>query len=121
MIWSHGMDELIESVALLNSLHRNIKYTMEQEVDGKLPFLDILLMKKPDGTLGSTVFRRPTHTNLYVNNQIHHHPAQKDVVLAPLVHRAVDIADKEHLNEELQTLRHVWTQNGLILGRWTGL
>lgn len=59
---------------------------MELKVDGKLPFLDILLIKKPDGTLCLMVFRKPTHTNLYVNSLSHHHPPQKHAALSTLIH-----------------------------------
>lgn len=74
------MGKLTDFMVLLNSLHHNIKFMMELEEDGRLPFLDILLIKKPDGTLGHVVFKKPTHTNLYVNNLSRHHPAQKHAV-----------------------------------------
>jgi hypothetical protein len=34
--------------------------------EGHLPFLDIDIYKRPDGSLGHTVYRKPTHTNLYL-------------------------------------------------------
>jgi hypothetical protein len=49
---------------------------MEKEEEGHLPFLDIDLYRKTDGSLGHKVFRKPTHTNLYLyQNSQHHHPA----------------------------------------------
>lgn len=58
-VWSHRRERLLEFIALLNSLHQNIKFTMEMEVERTFPFLDILLIRKPDGTLEHTVFRDP--------------------------------------------------------------
>lgn len=49
-IWSHGKEKLMDFVSLLNSLHQRIKFMVELEIDGTLPFLDILLIKKPGGT-----------------------------------------------------------------------
>jgi hypothetical protein len=37
------------------------------EENNHLPFLDIDIYKRPDGTLGHIVYRKPTHTNLYLN------------------------------------------------------
>ena len=47
----------------LNSV-RPIKFTMESEEDSKLPFLDCLLKRESDGMLTSTVYRKPTHTDI---------------------------------------------------------
>ena len=54
-----------------------MKFTMELEKENKLPFLDILAEKNPDGSLGHSVNRKPTHTDLYLHAESEHHPAQK--------------------------------------------
>jgi hypothetical protein len=38
---------------------------MEIWIDNSLAFLDVLVKKKPDGSLGHTVYRKPMHTDLY--------------------------------------------------------
>jgi hypothetical protein len=50
---------------------------MEIEEKGHLPFLDIDVYRKMDGSLGHKVYRKPTHTNLYLHQSSHHHPANK--------------------------------------------
>ena len=40
----------------LNSLHPTITFTVEQEVDGKLPFLDTLLHHKSNGSLNINIY-----------------------------------------------------------------
>ena len=55
----------------LNSVRPSIKFTMELEKDGKLPFLDCSLQRGEDGMLTSTVYRKPTHTQI-VTSIIHH-------------------------------------------------
>jgi hypothetical protein len=61
---------------------------METEEDNHLPFLDIDIHKRPDGTLGHKVYRKPTHTSLYLNANAHHHPSSKQALLNTMVHRA---------------------------------
>jgi hypothetical protein len=52
---------------------------MEIESDGDIFFLDIdiLVYRRPDGSLGHIVYRKLTHTNLYLNAKSHHHPVNK--------------------------------------------
>ena len=68
-----GKDKALEFLDCLNGLHPALRFTMEGEVDMKLPFLDVLVMKdmKRFGTpfiarqrlqgciLGGTVFVHP--------------------------------------------------------------
>ncbi|PNF33864.1 hypothetical protein B7P43_G07226 [Cryptotermes secundus] len=61
---------------------------METETEGHLPFLDIDIYRRPDGSLGHRVYRKSTHTNLYLNAAFHHHPSNKQAALSTLVHRA---------------------------------
>lgn len=76
LICSHNVDRLIEFVMFLNSF-QNIKFTMEMEEEGRLPFLDTLFIKKADGTLGRTVFRKASHMNLCINSLSHQSPGSK--------------------------------------------
>ena len=44
----------------LNEVHPRIKFTVEEERDDCLPFLDVVL-RKADGKLRFSVYRRPTN------------------------------------------------------------
>ena len=45
----------------LNSIHQNTTFTCEEvRDDGSMPFLDILVTPKEDGSLSTSVFRKPT-------------------------------------------------------------
>ena len=45
----------------INNLHQNIKFTMEEESNGKLAFLDTLL-KPNNGEISVLVYMKPKHT-----------------------------------------------------------
>ena len=61
-----------EFLSHLTSLRPTIQFTVEVERDGSLAFQDTLLQKKEDGSLGVTVYRKPTHTDHYLDFQFHH-------------------------------------------------
>jgi hypothetical protein len=61
---------------------------METESEGHIPVLDLDFYRRSDGYLGYKVYRKPTHTDLYVSSKSHHHPTNKHAVLSTLVHRA---------------------------------
>lgn len=73
LVWPHGTEKLTDFVTLLNRLHQNIQFTVELEVDGTLLFLDILLKRNSNGTLGCTVLSKSTHTNHYIDSMSHYH------------------------------------------------
>ena len=94
----------------LNSIRPTILFTMEQE-DGSLPFLDSLLHRKDDGTIEVSVYRKPTHTDRYLNFSSHHPQHVKRGMVSCLFHRARTIAQNENVGTEEQHLRTVLDGN----------
>ena len=68
----------------LNSIDKNIQFTVEKMSSGQMPFLDVLLMREEDGTVSTSVYRKPTHTEQYLAFESHHPMAHKRT----LMHRA---------------------------------
>ena len=57
----------------LNTINPSIKFTSEEtRPDGSMPFLDILITPMDDGSLQTSVYRKPTHTDLYLQWDSHH-------------------------------------------------
>jgi hypothetical protein len=78
VIWARELDELQKFHQHLNNIHTNIKLTMEIETKGSLPFLDVLVTKKPGSSVGHSVYmKKPPHTDLYLHAKSHHDPSQK--------------------------------------------
>jgi hypothetical protein len=65
-----------------------------------------------DGTLGYKVYRKPTHTNPYLNANSHHHPSSKQALLNTMVHRAHSLCDSDSLKYELDFLNITFKENG---------
>ena len=65
----------------LNSRNTDLQYTIEHaQQDGSLPFLDILI----HGDRSTSVYRKPTHTNLYVKYNSTTPNSTRDLVLRSL-------------------------------------
>jgi hypothetical protein len=69
VFWQHGPDKLKDFLHHLNSIDQSIQFTMETESESYLPFLDLDIYRRPDGSLGHKVYRNPTHTNLYLKGK----------------------------------------------------
>ncbi|KAJ4427431.1 hypothetical protein ANN_25053 [Periplaneta americana] len=112
VVWRHGEPALRDFLNHLNGVHKQIQFTMELESDGRLPFLDVLVHRKPDGTLGHSVYRKPTHTDRYLHKSSNHHPGQKRAMMKTLIERAQKISEPQHLRQEMAHLRAALSSNG---------
>ena len=82
----------------LNPIDQHIQFTVEnQREDGAMPFLDILVTPGRDGSLSTSVYRKPTHTGLYLQWDSHHPLTSKYSVIGTLQHRANTICSNTEL------------------------
>ena len=73
-------------------IDENIKFKAETtKADGSIPFLDTLVTPQRDGSLSTTVYRKPTRTNQYFHWDSHHAISNKHSVISSLLHRGKDI------------------------------
>ena len=105
-------DKKEEFLQHINSVDPAIQFTTEeQKQDGSMPFLDILVTPQEDGTLTSRVYRKPTHTDQYLQWNSHHNLACKYSVINTLIHRARAVcSNSQLLKEELKHLEGALTQ-----------
>ena len=72
----------------LNTISTSIKFTKELEKSGQLAFLDVSIQQMEDGSLATCVYRKPTHTDRYLQYSSHHPVNQKVSVARTLFSRA---------------------------------
>lgn len=95
----------------LNNLHPSLKFTMEIESDGQLPFMDVKVMKTED-ELQRMIYRKPTFTGLYTRWDSFCPTKHKLNLIRSLTSRAIKICSESKLEEELQNLRVIFRKNG---------
>ena len=85
----------------INSLVQPIHFTSEDsKTDGSMPFLDILVTPRQDGSLSIAVYRKPIHTDLYLQWDSHHTISSKYIVVRTLHHRAKTICSSPQLLQQ---------------------
>ena len=118
-LWKRFVDDVISVIKkqaeqsyldFLNKQHERIVFTMEPAVDGVLPFMDVRFRRMENGKLSREVYRKPTHTNRYVQFESHHPMSVKAGIVKGLVERALKVSsdsmarDRElnHISETMQ-------------------
>ena len=94
----------------LNSIEDSINFTVEVEKDSQIPFLDVLLTHEADGSVNTAVYRKPTHTDKYLDYESLHPLSHKPSVVSTLHHRvdthcSTDSArctEKSHVSQALK-------------------
>ena len=96
----------------INSVDPAIKFTVEDnKEDDSIPFLDTIVKPEENGSLSITVYRKPTHTNNYLQWDRHHNLSAKFSVINTISHRAKTVcSNPELLKQEKEHLRKALTQ-----------
>ena len=72
----------------INSIHPYIKFTLEEtRPDESILFLDTLVMPQSDGILATTIYKKPTHTDQYLQLNNHYNISAKYSVTSTLIHK----------------------------------
>ena len=97
-------DELFKHI---NDQHPSIKFTIEQESEEQaLPMLDLKLIRD-NNTITTDIYRKPTHTDQYLQWNSHHPAQQKIGIVKTLMHRANTlISDKKLQAAEKEKIRN---------------
>ena len=104
------MDRMSYNVSTITSMN-NIKFTIEQEKDNKLAFLDVQVTRR-ETRLSTAVYRKPTQIDHYIPFHSHHHQRTITRVLRCMRNRAHQICDSTSEESELQHLQSVFQANG---------
>ena len=91
----------------LNSLNRHIQFTVEKEENNSIPFLDTRTTRNPDGSITTSVYRKPPHTDKYLDFNSNHPMQHKRSVARTLLQRAQKIPSNQ--TEKSSEVKHIFS------------
>ena len=104
-------DEAENILSQINSINTHIQFTAEKEVNNSISFLDMKIKKLDDGSLNFGIYRKPTHTDKYLNFNSYNPLQHKNSVIRTLLHRAETLCDDSNKQQELNHVRKVLKNN----------
>ena len=127
-IWGRYVDDTITIIHKdhidsftnhINSIHPSIKFTTEHEHNHTLAMLDTLISRKQDGSLSFSIYRKPTHTDHYLQFSSHQPTEHKLGVIRTLTHRANTlVTEEEEKQKEVLHLKKVLSISGYPKWAW---
>ena len=66
-------------------MESTIKFTLEVEENGRISFLDVLVIRLFDGSIKTVLYKKPTHTDRYLNFRSCYSISQKCGVIKTLM------------------------------------
>ena len=110
--WKRYLDDTIAYIkpsyidyvlSILNSFHKNMKFTFEEEKD-KISFLDVLILRN-GSSIETTVYRKFAHNDVYIHSDSFSPNSWKVGTMKTLLLRAFVLCSNEQLlNREVEHL-----------------
>ena len=106
--WSRFVDDIFSIIQTqyintflehLNNIIPSINFTTETENNNKISFLDVTVTRLNTGSLTTSLFQKPTHTNRYLNFNSHHPLTQKSAIAHTLYHRTSCIVEDANVRQ----------------------
>ena len=114
--WLRYIDDIIclwptdknvkEFLSELNMLVDSIKFTLEEEKEGSLPFLDCTILRHGN-ELKFKIYRKPTNVCSYIHYYSSHPDSVKRSVFSSMFLRALRICSPEYVDEEIRNIYEI--------------
>ena len=117
-IWNGTERQMHSFLSYINSLNNKITFTMEIEKEGNLNFLDLSInFNKESQKLEYNIYRKPTHTDVVINNFSFQSQKIKHAAFHSLIHRLLNIPlSIDAYKKELEIIKTIATNNGYNTG-----
>ena len=113
-IFSYFFKQLEKFREYLNSKHANISFTSEIEIEGRLPFLDMLVDR--NGGITTSVYRKPTFTGIYTHANSFLPSIYKFGLLSTILFRYFSLCSTFSLfHKEIVEFKSIFLKNGYSL------
>jgi hypothetical protein len=104
--------EIDKTLDWINKQHKNIQFTIEQEVNNQLPFLDVLVKRKENKSV-SQFTKKPTKTEKYIAADSFHPTQHKHAAFHSIAFRMCNInTSLDDYKAETQKILDIARHNG---------
>ena len=97
---------------LLNKMHKCIAFTVEEEVSGKIHFLDINITRNSNNTFSTSVYRKENFSPHYISWNSFCPTKQKLKIIQCITNRAIKICTADCLNLEFDNIYKIFLSLG---------
>ena len=111
-IVANNVDQICQLQERLNACHPNSKVTCEMENVNTLPFLDILISRREDGSICRSIYRKRTWTGQYASFFSFTPLRHKRALVSTLFSRVRRICTPDTLDREIEFLYSTLQSNG---------
>ncbi|XP_062705294.1 uncharacterized protein LOC134287463 [Aedes albopictus] len=94
-------DQIEHTLQIFNSYNQHLQFTVEKEADGRLPFLDTLVIRNPDQTISTQWYSKPISSGRLLNFHSFHPISMKINVAANFIKRVTLLTT--NLNQQQQS------------------
>ncbi len=108
-------DEVEYMLTLFNSYDPHMQFTCEYESNGKLPFLDVELLRMENGDIRTKWYRKPSSSDTILNYRSQHTLKQKLNVANGLIKRVCTLTAVHPPVENLPLIRGILMKNNYPL------
>ena len=99
--------------AILNSIHPRVQFTVDEEENGSIAFLDVYVTRLDDGSLSTRIFRKPSNTNVTIKPHSYQHPNMVNGILKAEICPATRICSSpEQVKKEINYAINLLEDNG---------
>lgn len=95
-----------------NSYHKNLKFTVEEEINASINFLDMSLHRKNDGSIETTWYQKSISSGRYLHFEAHNPMTHKRNVAMALTDRAIALTNPNERPKSINKVKELLSGNG---------
>lgn len=106
------LDSVDTTLNIFNSYDPHVQFTVENEKDNKVPFLDTELIRCENNSIILNWYQKPTSSGRYINYYSSHPNSHKFNTVIAMKNRVTHISDEKFLRDNLNRLVLMFSNNG---------
>ncbi|XP_044760198.1 uncharacterized protein LOC123317657 [Coccinella septempunctata] len=105
-------DMTAETLTVFNSFDQHIKFTVEEETDNGVPFLDTKVVRCTDNVIKLDWYQKPTSSGRYIHYKSNHSWSVKTNLIKGMFKRVKNICHPDFLKSAEERLLNIFEDNG---------